>query len=71
MSRLSIYPMTRAELAIGIGWAADGGWNPGLHDDDSFYATDPGGFLIGHLDGEPIGMVSAVKWGTGFGFMGF
>lgn len=71
MSRLSIHPMTRAELDIGIGWAADEGWNPGLHDADSFYATDPGGFLIGRLDGEPIGMVSAVRYGAGFGFIGF
>jgi GNAT superfamily N-acetyltransferase len=71
MSRLSIHPMTRAELDIGIGWAADEGWNPGLHDGDSFHATDPGGFLLGRLDGEPIGMVSAVKYGSGFGFIGF
>jgi hypothetical protein len=71
MSRLSIHPMTRAELDIGIGWAADEGWNPGLHDGDSFHATDPGGFLLGRLDGEPIGMVSAVKYGSGYGFIGF
>ncbi len=71
MSRLSIHPMSRAELEIGIGWAADEGWNPGLHDADSFHATDPGGFLIGRVDGEPIGMVSAVKYGAGFGFIGF
>ena len=71
MSRLSIHPMTRAELDIGIGWAADEGWNPGLHDADSFHATDPGGFLIGRLDGAPIGMVSAVKYGASFGFIGF
>jgi GNAT superfamily N-acetyltransferase len=71
MSRLSIHPMTRAELDIGIGWAADEGWNPGLHDGDSFHAADPGGFFIGRLDGEPIGMVSAVKYGAGFGFIGF
>jgi hypothetical protein len=71
MSPLSIHPMTRAELDIGIGWAADEGWNPGLHDADSFHAADPGGFLIGRLGGEPIGMVSAVKYGAGFGFIGF
>jgi hypothetical protein len=71
MSRLSIHPMTRAELDIGIGWAADEGWNPGLHDADSFHAADPGGFLLGRLGGEPIGMVSAVKYGAGFGFIGF
>jgi GNAT superfamily N-acetyltransferase len=63
--------MARAELDIGIGWAADEGWNSGLHDGDSFHATDPGGFLLGRLDGEPIGMVSAVKYGSGFGFIGF
>jgi GNAT superfamily N-acetyltransferase len=71
MSTLSIHPMTRAELDIGIGWAADEGWNPGLHDGDSFHACDPDGFLLGRLDGEPIGMVSAVTYGTGFGFVGF
>ena len=71
MSRCTIRSMSRADLDIGIGWAADEGWNPGLHDGDSFYATDPDGFLIGLLDGEPIGMVSAVKYGAGFGFIGF
>lgn len=71
MSRLSIHPMTRAELDTGIGWAADEGWNPGRHDADSFHAADPGAFLTGRLDGEPIGMVSAVKYGAGFGFIGF
>jgi GNAT superfamily N-acetyltransferase len=71
VSLYTIRSMSRDELGIGIGWAADEGWNPGLHDGDSFYATDPGGFLIGLLDGEPIGMVSAVKYGAGFGFVGF
>lgn len=68
---LVIRPMTRQELEIGIDWAAAEGWNPGLHDADSFYAADPEGFLIGLLGDEPIGMISAVKYGSDFGFIGF
>ncbi|CAM5276772.1 GNAT family N-acetyltransferase [Eoetvoesiella caeni] len=73
MSRLNlaIRPMTRQELDIGVEWAAAEGWNPGLHDADSFYAADPDGFLIGLLGDEPIGMISAVKYGSDFGFIGF
>lgn len=71
MSRFIVRPMTRAELELGIDWAAAEGWNPGLHDGDSFFAADPGGFLVGLLDDEPIGMISAVKYGRGFGFIGF
>ena len=66
-----IHPMTRAELGIGIDWAAAEGWNPGLHDGDSFFAADPGGFLVALLGDEPVGMISAVRYGAGFGFVGF
>jgi GNAT superfamily N-acetyltransferase len=71
MSALHIRPMTRAELDVGIEWAAQEGWNPGLHDADTFHATDPAGFLGAWLGGEPVGMVSAVLYGAGFGFLGF
>ena len=71
MNAFTIRPMSRAELDLGIGWAAAEGWNPGLHDGDSFHAADPGGFLLGSLDSEPVGMVSAVRYGKGFGFVGF
>jgi hypothetical protein len=71
MSRYTLRPMSRAELDMGIDWAAAEGWNPGLHDGDSFFAADPGGFLVGLLGDEPVGMISAVKYGAGFGFVGF
>jgi ribosomal protein S18 acetylase RimI-like enzyme len=71
VNRYTIRPMTRAELDIGIDWAAAEGWNPGLHDGDSFFAADPSGFLVGLLGDEPVGMISAVKYGQGFGFVGF
>ena len=71
MSAVQIRSMTRQELDLGLDWAAQEGWNPGLHDADTFHATDPQGFLLGTLDGEPVGMVSAVRYGRSFGFLGF
>lgn len=52
-------------------WATDEGWNPGKADAPAFHATDPGGFLIGRLDGEPVTCISVVKYGQAFGFLGF
>ena len=52
-------------------WAADEGWNPGNTDAYAFYTTDPGAFLIGRLDGEPVTCISVVKYGQTFGFLGF
>ncbi|WP_445262592.1 GNAT family N-acetyltransferase [Pseudomonas sp. EA_105y_Pfl2_R69] len=66
-----IRTMTRGEVDIAIDWAAAEGWNPGLHDADCFYAADPDGFLIGLLNGEPIAVISVVKYGEHFGFLGF
>lgn len=66
-----IRSMTRADLDLAVGWAAAEGWNPGLHDADAFFATDPTGFFVGELDGQPIGCISAVRYGGAFGFIGF
>jgi ribosomal protein S18 acetylase RimI-like enzyme len=68
--RYLIRAMTRPEMDVAIGLAAAEGWNPGLHDADAFRTADPGGFLIGLLDGEPIGCVSAVSYEGRFGFVG-
>jgi GNAT superfamily N-acetyltransferase len=62
--------MTEADLALALEWAAAEGWNPGLHDAHCFYAADPQGFFVAELDGAPIGCVSAVGYGSGFGFLG-
>lgn len=66
-----IRTMTRGEIDITIQWAADEGWNPGLHDADCFHAADPDGFLIGMLGEEPVATISVVKYGGVFGFLGF
>lgn len=67
---LVIRAMTEAELALALQWAAEEGWNPGLHDARCFRAADPHGFLLGELDGRPVGSVSAVRYGERFGFLG-
>jgi GNAT superfamily N-acetyltransferase len=69
--KLFIRTMSRAEIDLAVDWAAREGWNPGLYDADSFYAADPNGFLIGHLGDEPVAIISVVKYGSSFGFLGF
>lgn len=69
-SPLEIRPMNEAELEVALDWAAAEGWNPGLHDAACFYAADPGGFLIGTVDGEAVASIFAVKYGASFGFIG-
>jgi GNAT superfamily N-acetyltransferase len=63
--------MQRADLDRVIEWAAAEGWNPGRHDAAAFFATDPTGFWLGELGGEPIASISAVKYGAGYAFVGF
>jgi len=69
--RYAIRSMTRPEFDLALDWAAAEGWNPGLHDAAAFHAADPEGFLIGLLDGQPVATISAVRYGEGFGFIGF
>jgi hypothetical protein len=68
---LQIRPMSQADLAVAIGWAADEGWNPGLGDAGPFRAEDPEGFLMGWLGDQPVASISVVRYGAGFGFLGF
>lgn len=62
--------MGAADLARATDWAAAEGWNPGLSDTLAFQAADPSGFLVGRLDGVPVGCISVVRYGTDLGFLG-
>ena len=53
-----------------MGWARDEGWNPANTDWVAFHAVDPGAFLIGRLDDEPVVSISVTRYGAGFGFLG-
>ena len=70
-TRLTIRPLQPEEMSLALEWAAAEGWNPGLHDAEPFLAQDPQGFLIGLLDGNPIAIISAVRYGAAFAFGGF
>ena len=63
--------MTRLEVDLAIDWAAAEGWNPGLHDAHCFHAADPQGFLVGLVGDEPVAVISAMRYGATFGFIGF
>lgn len=62
--------MRRDEVALAIEWAAQEGWNPGLHDAETFPAADRQGFFIGTVDDEPVASISVVKYEPGFAFLG-
>jgi GNAT superfamily N-acetyltransferase len=62
--------MTRPELGELVDWAAEEGWNPGLHDADLFWATDPEAFIAADQDGEMIGGGAITSYNGKFGFMG-
>ncbi|WP_311568114.1 GNAT family N-acetyltransferase [Photobacterium arenosum] len=66
-----IRTMKPDEVSIAVEWAAQEGWNPGLHDADSYYYADKTGFLVGVLDDEPIATISAIRYDASFGFIGF
>ncbi len=66
-----IRPMQPTEIAIALSWANREGWNPGLDDRTAFSAVDPTGFWIGEINEKPIAVISAVRYGASFGFLGF
>ena len=51
-------------------WAALEGWNPGHGDAAAFRSADPDGFLGCFVGGRLAAGISAVRYGSGFGFIG-
>lgn len=71
LSDLTIRAMTRREADRLVEWAANEGWNPGLHDADLFWEAEPNAFIAAEMDGELIGGGTIASYGGEFGFMGF
>lgn len=71
LDKLTIRPLERSEFDQVVEWAGEEGWNPGLHDAEIFWRTDPKGYLGAELDGEIVAAGSVVSYDGKFGFMGF
>jgi RimJ/RimL family protein N-acetyltransferase len=69
-SNYKIFMMSQDEISTAISWARDEGWNPGIHDAAAFYQADATGFLAGKYNDQIIATISAVKYGSHFGFIG-
>jgi hypothetical protein len=70
MDTMQIRPMDRSDLELALDWAADEGWNPGVHDAVAFGAADPAGMLVGVVDGQPVATIACVRYGDEYGFVG-
>src|SRR3546814_1528602 len=44
---------------------------PGRRDAANFHVADPSGFLMGFVDDQPVACISVVRYGDGYGFLGF
>ncbi|MDS9469436.1 GNAT family N-acetyltransferase [Paracoccus sp. MBLB3053] len=62
--------MRQEELPVILDWAASEGWNPGLDDANAFFETDPTGFFVADLDGNPVAAISVVNHDKHFSFLG-
>jgi len=60
-----------AQCRTMVDWAAAEGWNPGQHDADAFFATDPRGYWGLFDDDALIATISAVRYPSDFVFIGF
>jgi Acetyltransferase (GNAT) domain len=70
MSAAVVEQMTRDDVSGALEWSASEGWNPGLHDGDAFFATDPEGLFVLKVDRQPVATLAAVRYGDSFGFLG-
>ena len=63
-------PLALEEARVLRSWAAQEGWNPGLHDLEVAYALQPEAFVGLRREGELVGAGAITVHGEAFGFMG-
>jgi GNAT superfamily N-acetyltransferase len=70
MENFHIRKMNPSDVQLAVDWAADEGWNPGLHDAELFYSADLDGFFAGEIDGRIVAVGSAVCYDANYAFCG-
>ncbi len=69
-SDIAVRRLSASEVHLALDWARDEGWNPGRFDAACFHAADPDGFLASLHEGEPAAVISVVRYGADFAFLG-
>ncbi|MEO1263882.1 MAG: GNAT family N-acetyltransferase [Bacteroidota bacterium] len=70
MENLNLQKLDRNGVKTLVNWAREEGWNPGEHDFDVFWKTDPDGFYGFYIDGNLVAGGAVISYGGAFGFMG-
>lgn len=65
-----IRPLSLSETELLLEWARQEGWNPGQADAAAFFEAYPDGFLGCFTDDGFVAGISAVRYGSNFGFIG-
>ena len=68
--QVSISHLTKQEVKLAVDWAQKEGWNPGIHDAECFFNSDPEGFYAAKIAGEVVATTSVVKYSEDFAFEG-
>lgn len=71
INKLQFQRLDFSGLQTLVEWAEQEGWNPGPHDAEVYWQTDPEGFYGYFLEDKLIAGGSIVSYGGEFGFMGF
>jgi len=70
LEKITIQKINKSDVEILMSWASKEGWNPGKHDLDVFWHTDPDGFYGSFLQRELIAGGAIISYDGAFGFMG-
>lgn len=61
---------TLKDIDLMLAWAAEEGWNPGSADAQAFQCSDPQGFFVAEIAGDPVAAISVVNHSDDMAFLG-
>jgi GNAT superfamily N-acetyltransferase len=70
LENIALKKLNKNDLTTLIQWASNEGWNPGKHDLEVFWNTDPDGFYGFYIDDKLIAGGAIISYNKEFGFMG-